>query len=258
MFGLFNKDKKGKREKAKQETSPGGSRIYQYADAGSGRIEAPAQAGVYMDEIVKHFEEFFGQQVTTVYHEIVSDLVHIDIHVMEATEKRDFTVIFTTGMSDKNMNMPDDMPYQDQKAFSHAELMMFLPSDWPLGGPGESITDDNIYWPVGITKFLARFPHQYNTWLGHGHTVPNGAQYEPFSEQTNLSCALLIGLKPELSSMTAKDRTPLNFYLVMPIYKEETDFKLQYGTDALLQLMQEKLGDLPLLLDIERPNVCAD
>jgi len=53
-----------------------------------------------------------------------------------------------------------------------AELVLCLSRDWPVGQT--DINDERHFWPLPWLWKLARFPHEYRTWLGYGHTVPNG------------------------------------------------------------------------------------
>lgn len=45
-------------------------------------------------------------------------------------------------------------------------------------------------------------------------------------------------------------------YFVIPAYKEEIEYKLKYGMEGLQERYAK--GDLPLILDPHRPNLCAD
>ncbi|MFQ8729786.1 MAG: suppressor of fused domain protein [Enterocloster bolteae] len=44
--------------------------------------------------------------------------------------------------------------------------------------------------------------------------------------------------------------------MVVPAYREEIEYKLEYGMEALDKRFSE--GNLPMVLDIHRPNYCAD
>ncbi len=59
-----------------------------------------------------------------------------------------------------------------------------------------------------------------------------------------------------MGSMEAKDGRKVNFYMVIPAYREEIEYKLEYGMEALDKRFSE--GNLPMVLDIHRPNLCAD
>ena len=50
-----------------------------------------------------------------------------------------------------------------------------LKSSQKLGRAGSNPKDlpYERFWPIQMLKFLARFPHEYKTWLGWGHTIPN-------------------------------------------------------------------------------------
>ena len=45
-------------------------------------------------------------------------------------------------------------------------------------------------------------------------------------------------------------------YIVIPAYREEIEYKLKYGMDELSRRFRE--NRLKLVLDVERPNFCAD
>ena len=104
-------------------------------------------------------------------------------------------------------------------------------------------------------KILARLPIQDNTWLGFGHTVPND---KAFAENTKLSGVILTsaaGFGEEVGECTLPDGTCVTFYRMIPIYKEEMNYKIEYGAEALFDLMEEDQVDH--VLDIQRPNLCS-
>ena len=51
-----------------------------------------------------------------------------------------------------------------------------------------------------------------------------------------------------MGSMEAKDGRKVNFYMVIPAYREEIEYKLEYGMEALDKRFSE--GNLPMVLDI--------
>ena len=83
---------------------------------------------------------------------------------------------------------------------------------------------------------LARFPHEYDTWLWYGHSLPNGDPPQHFADNTDLCCALLLApaLVPEefLALPVSADKT-VHFFGLVPLYAEEVEFKLKHGADAL-------------------------
>ena len=105
-----------------------------------------------MVEVVRHVEQHIGP-VGSVFHELGSDFVHIDIHVVPPTPGRDYLTLVTTGMSDWPMAVPDDSDYP-----CYAELLVNLPAGWPLYQ--EAFEEEDNYWPVRWLKLLARWPHE--------------------------------------------------------------------------------------------------
>jgi hypothetical protein len=153
-------------------------------------------------------------------------------------------------MSDRPMTLPKGVD-----AHEYAELCISLPADWDLRQ--EAYADENVYWPIRWLKTLARLPHDYRTWLGFGHTVPNGDPPEPFADGTEF-CGLIV-LPPVhlprgfrvLQTTAGKE---VEFFAVVPLYREEMEFKLRNGARALLDLFTE--NDVTPVVAPGRVNVC--
>ena len=194
------------------KVSPGGSQIYEYDELEPRDLHLPEQYCVYIDEICAHFDKLHPERRTTVFHEIISDLVHIDVHVMYPNEKEDFYVLYTTGMSDLPMSTPAEL--DESERWARAELLMYLPKTWnPEADMEQSYAD---FWPIQTLQFLARFPHEYSTWLAHGHTIPNGPDYAPFLEGSQMSCVALCGFGEPTSPVIANDGSIINIYMITP------------------------------------------
>ena len=56
--------------------------------------------------------------------------------------------------------------------------------------------------------------------------------------------------------LKTEEEREISFYLLIPAYKEEIEYKLKYGMEGLSQRFAE--GKLPVVLDVHRPNFCAD
>jgi len=197
--------------------------------------------------ISEHIEKYVGKP-KTVFHEIVSDLVHIDVHVVEPTTKRPFITLITSGMSDKPMSVPEG-----RENFEFAELTICLPSDWPLSN--DAFKYENNYWPIRWLKILAFFPHEHDTWLSYGHTVPNGDPPEPFADNTKFCCFLISlprWLPKDFVTLKLDDNKTVRFFVLLPLYREEMNLKLRKGTDHLEKLLF-KTGTTEVL-DITRQN----
>ena len=235
------------------ETSPGGSEIYQYSSNENTGLRPPQNYGVFAEAVNKHFDELFPGRETFVFHELVSDLVHIDVNIMKPIENDNFYVIFTTGMSDLPMTLPESL--KDRDDLKYAELFMFLPESWNPGETG-TISNDMPYeqfWPIQLIKYLARFPHEYKTWLGFGHSIPNGPDYEPFLEGSELGGVLLMELDEKYSQLITPEEQTLNMLAVMPASRAEIEYKLEHGMNALCDIFDEE--DLPMEIDIYRKSL---
>lgn len=232
-----------------EEKTPNGDPIYRYDDFKPKGFEPAIGDGENIEAISDHIEKYAGK-IETIYHEIISDKVHVDVHFVKAGSKFQFHTLVTSGMSDKPMNTPEG---QEAKRF--AELCILLPADWKIDE--ESFKDEANYWPVRWLKYMARFPHEFDTWLGWGHTLPNGPDADPFADNTKLGCMMLypsISLPSDFFELKINEEKTIRFYCMMPLYKEEMDYKLEKGSEPLTDLF-EKAG-ITDIVDINRPNVC--
>ncbi|WP_282132243.1 suppressor of fused domain protein [Cellulophaga baltica] len=227
------------------EKSESGSPIYRYTNEDKNEFKG-AGGDSSMYEISDHIEAHIGE-IHMVFHEIVSEQVHIDVHWVKPTKEHPFHTLITSGMSDKPMNTPEGVEGCD-----YAELSICLPEEWKISE--EDFKDENNYWPIRFLKYLARFPHEYNTWLSYGHTIPNGNPPEAFAENTKLNTMIL------LPSILFGDKFPIlelenktiTFYTLIPLYDEEVALKMAKGVDALFAGF-DKFG-LTDVLQINRPN----
>ncbi len=229
------------------ELSESGSPIYRYQER---RI--PYQRPVEpecLEAIGDHIEEHLGT-IDTVFHEVVSDLVHIDLHHVPPTPERNFHTLVTSGMSDSPMSAPEGM-----EACRYAELLACLPPEWPV--EYEAFQDEGSYWPLRWLKFLARFPHEYDTWLWEGHTVPNGDPPEPFAPGTRFCCMMLappLLAPPEFQELRIAEGKTICFFALIPLYREEMEFKLKRGLEELLGKLDRR--GVTELIDPNRRNLC--
>jgi hypothetical protein len=227
----------------KPSRTPGGSNILRH-QAQERDIEAPVETAA-TDEIEQHFARVFGEP-ESVFHEIVSDIVHIDVHIIPPRPERDHWTLFTTGMSALPMTLPEHIEDAEQRAF--AELMLMLPASWQVGSK-----DDRWFWPLQWLKRLARLPHEYNTWLGPLHTIPNGDPPKPFSSETKLCCWMLlspVGVEEADQRITLEDGRVVNIYCLLALHIEEVNLKLNKGPEALIEALDA--AGVDEVLQIER------
>ena len=227
------------------DVSEGGSRILRH---GEERPWAAPQGEDSIEAISNHIEKHLGP-VATIYHEIVSDTVHLDVHIVEPREDFPFFRLVTSGMSDLPMTVPAgaDVP-------RYAELIMTLPGAWTHGQ--DVFEDERWYWPVRLIKTLASLPHKYDTWLGPGHTVPNGNPAEPYAPDTALCGALIFPsatVPDAFHQLRIDDAKSIMFYSVVPLYAEEMRYKLKAGADKLLDRFDG--AGITDIVDPLRPNV---
>jgi len=210
----------------KPEISPAGSRILRHAKKESDwKPPAPIQN---LEEISQHILANLGES-KTVFHENVSDTVHIDVHLVEPSARAPFYRLVTSGMSDLPMNVP-----QELNGHEYLELMVTLPSFWRMDM--ESFQDEKWYWPLRLLKGMALFPHKHSTWLGFGHSVPNANPPKSFSRDTHLCGVILLPSVTAPQSFLSLKISPqkrIGFLSLYPLYREELEFKLKAGTDRL-------------------------
>lgn len=224
-----------------------GAPIFRYTD-GEKEWEA-AQGEECIEEISAHIERHIGP-VEMVFHEILSDTVHIDVHQVAPTPERPFHTLVTSGMSNLPMAVPEGSGVP-----RHLELMVTLPADWQLSQ--EAFQDERWYWPVRLLKFLARFPHKYDTWLGWGHTIPNGDPATPYADNTGLCGAIVlpsVSVPGEFHELRIDPGKTIHFMSLVPLYEDEMNFKLRKGSDELLDRFdRHRISDI---IAIDRKNVC--
>ncbi|MCL2041068.1 MAG: suppressor of fused domain protein [Bacteroidales bacterium] len=193
-----------------------------------------------MDAISSHIERNFGKY-NNVLHESNSSDIHVDICVIEPTKECNHYTLVTMGMGAHKMNVPAAL-----KAYGidRAELLITLPADWDVRNP-----DETSYWVIRWLKVMARLPIEHDTWLGWGHTVPNG---EPFAKNTQLS-GMLVTMPYCFGGQSAICKLPnnekVNFYQLLPLYESEMRYKDENGTEALENAFPD---DFDMVVDINR------
>lgn len=222
--------------------------IKRYADPPKD-FEPVPPASENLDAVTDHITRHLGEP-QTVFHELISDAVHIDVHHVAPRPDRPFHSLVTSGMSDRPMAFP---PGQDE--FALAELCAFLPAEWPVSQ--EAFADEANYWPVRTLKFLARFPHKFSTFLSWGHSIPNFDPPEPYAPNTKLCGTVLVGPgpAPEAFAQLHLDGTRrILFFQLLPVHAAEMDYKLKHGADALLERVLKAGWDG--IIRPDRPDSC--
>ena len=185
-----------------------------------------------METIEGHIQQYFGE-FETVFHELSSPDIHVDICVVPPSSERNYYTLVTMGMGAHKMNVPEELA---EYKLERAELAIALPKGWKL--KQEDMRDERWYWPIRLLKTLARLPIDSDTWLGFGHTMDHE---EDFAKDTKLCAAILTGPQgtEEGSEVcTLPGGEEVNFYQVIPLYRDELEYKLAHDADALLDKME--------------------
>lgn len=133
---------------------------------------------------------------------------------------------------------PMEAPEENSK---YAELFIILKD--------QEINENS--WALRLLYDLTKFPFINSTWFSTGHTVQTSKKIK----DTKFSGALIypsLTLGHKLFREKIKGKQ-VNFYSVLPLYKEEIDFARKNGVDLLLDKFDEnKINDI---VDIKRINI---
>ena len=100
---------------------------------------------------------------STGWHEVISDQVHLDVHVVEPTPQR-----LHRAAGDLRTRRPSMAVPQDAGLPSYAELLICLPPDWPR--QQQNLADERNCWPIRWLRATGRLPHDRDAWLRSGRT----------------------------------------------------------------------------------------
>ena len=244
--------------------SRGGSQIHRHEVTKAPQAPLdPTVVAASHAAVIAHFDQLIGTASRTITdgpRDIgKTDHVHLTVHVIAPTDDEPSWTLYTTGLSDRAMQIPvgpsgpsvDDAP-------NRAELMIRLPASWQLDDA--SLADARWGWPVRWLQLLARVPHEYDTWLGPWHSIPNGEPARPLGPGTNF-CGMML-LPPLLFDddeqvvqleIEGDDYATIALYGLYPLYAEEMQLKLDAGAGALIdRLASAEVDDI---VDLERANV---
>ncbi|MDR3073940.1 MAG: suppressor of fused domain protein [Deltaproteobacteria bacterium] len=188
-----------------------------------------------IEAVDAHIETYFGKS-DRVFHEIVSPDIHLDVVIIEPNEERSRIILVTQGAGAHIMDVPEEL--HDNNLY-RMELVMVLPADWNIDGK-----EDADYWPIGTLKAVGRYALEQETWLGWGHSVQFGAK-EEYPETDFAGYMLVFPLigGEEARVCELPDGTDVNFYQLIPLYEEEMAFKIEHGSDALLEKLFAAFGE---------------
>lgn len=178
------------------------------------------------EELAKRFGAHRVMDVPTAEGEM--PLIMLDLELRSPV-----SVLMTNGLSDYKMPVPEKVEGRE-----YNELFFCLPSYWEWEDMDNPRTNWIFHWIQRLSKHVV----EKNTWFGHGHTMPCGANMESLSEtmtQNHFFLSDPILLENELAPITVDGRE-IYFLGIIPIFSDEMDYKQSKGTFKLLQKLRNK------------------
>lgn len=200
-----------------------------------------------MDEVDAYIAEAFGN-FDSVFHEIVSPDIHLDVCIIPPTDEEPFYKLVTMGAGAYEMKIPDR--WKEYK-LERAEYVIYVPKDWNLQSQ-----DMKDYWPIKILKDVARLPILCDTWLSFGHTTQADEAGTPYATNTKFNSVVLDfceNYQGEVRLETSSGKM-INFYQIIPLYPEELKFKMENDAGTLIDKFDEK-GIEYKVVDLNRRSV---
>ncbi len=157
----------------------------------------------------------------------------VPLLVLDLELKSPVTVIVTNGLRDYKMPVPEK--WQDR---TYNELYFCLPSYWEW----EDLNNPNTNWVFEWIQRLATHVVEKETWFGHGHTIPCEKDPQPLSNTMKQNYFFLSDpmlLEDEMASIDVDGKT-VNFLGVIPIFKDEMDYKQSKGPFKFVQKLVNK------------------
>ncbi|MGE3807480.1 MAG: suppressor of fused domain protein [Gemmataceae bacterium] len=202
------------------------------------------------EEIVRHVERYWGSILPLALNDVVPAAVSISVHVVPPLFNNSWVTLFTTGMSEQAMTVPEG--HED---FCYAELFIRLRAPWPL--TDEALQRSENAWPVEWLRRVGHYPHDNNTWLtGEYALIANGEPPTPLAPNLGFTSLLLLAEPDESGQVRCRDGRVVRFYCIYPLFTEERDLALSKGVPHLLALFDE--CHIGTVVEIDRFNVAVD
>ena len=200
-----------------------------------------------------HIDQYFG-----VYAQILTDHSNpeypIEIAIIPPRLEHDYYTLVTVGLSLHQMHFSEE---RREENLERAELLINLPPDWKL--TKDALKDETWYWPIRMMLATAYFSiEDPNVCLESRTTLMEGEDGVPFAEGTDLRGEILFWPGPfgqDAFACRLPGGEEVNFYQVIPLYREELQYKLEHGANALLDLCSDESLEV---IDPHRLNVVTD
>ena len=209
------------------------------------------------DDILGHVKVHIDQQFG-VYTQLLTDDSDpdypLEIAVIPPRLDHDYYTLVTVGLSRHRMGFPEE---RREEKLERAELLINLPRDWRL--TKADCREERWNWPIRMMLATAHFAMEDpEVGLESRTTLDEGEDGIPFAENTELRGEIL--LCPGVFGTDSffcrlPDGDEVNFYQVIPLYREEIQYKLEHGSDALLDLCPDESLEV---INPHRLNVVTD
>lgn len=172
----------------------------------------------HQSALLDHWTQHIGTPI--LHHE--SD--GISIYRIKANTEHPYQILFTVGMSNRPMHIPEGI--------SEPEMLQFAELFWCL--PAEMDLDLEAYQHfTRYLLFLADLPFAHDYWLVAGHSFP----IENNLEGTEFSAILVappLGLPRAIHHLHSHDGTFITNYALMFLYRDEFEHIQEHGLQALI------------------------
>ena len=202
------------------------------------------------DEIVAYFQRRFGTADKKSLGEIVpTSGRRVLIHRIGPTEDRDSVILFTTGMSDEPMTVPDGAD-----EFRYAELMIELPKGWPLSG--KALKEEDNRWPIDWLRRIPAYVRSEKTWLGGEVAImANSDPPSPFAPGCRFTSMLIVMGYDDVGPVVMADGRNVQIYTLVPLYEDERQLEISQDLPELFRRLDQ--FDVGRRVNLSRPSVAS-
>ena len=168
------------------------------------------------------------------------------IHAAGPHENWDAVTLFTTGLSDIIVKLPNGRPVA-------TELSLSLPLDWPLDE--KSLQNPDRNWPIRWIERIVCATRDSRTWPDrHEAVFMYGDPPQPLAEGTHL-CGWLC-LESQRGNYQMPDYRYIEIRGMFPIYAAEQKLIAEAGGQTLVRRFQAH--GIPQYITPDRPNMADE
>ncbi len=208
---------------------------------------------IYGQDIDDHMNYIFPSRNTGLHIDPSGVKYQIDLNIMYPIDDEPYYVLYTQGMSNVDMILPEGVESEFPE-FKRAELFMMLPDTWDIKNMVSTFPKHESYWPMQLMRMIARYHYEFFTWVAPGYTM----EYSSFASNTKLNSAMLVSLGDDISIIKTKADKPISLYLVLPLYREEVRYKIKHGYDKFIEMFTKEFSfnnPESWIIDVNRKNL---